>query len=65
MQNIMRDDSMPEQLNTEPDPRRTLKSYLLAAVLRIRDIRVRGSVCEQNIVWPNWPRRLVCTAGGS
>ena len=65
MQNIMRDDSMPEQLNTEPDPRRTLKSYLLAAVLRIRDIRVRGSVCEQNIVWPSWPRRLVCTAGGS
>jgi hypothetical protein len=50
MQNIMRDDSMPEQLNTKLDPRRTLKSYLLAAVLRIRDIRVRGSVCEQHCV---------------
>ena len=44
MQNIMRDDSMPEQLNTELDPRWTLRPCLLAAVLCIRGICMRGHV---------------------
>ena len=39
MQNIMRDDSMPEQLNTAPDPRRTL------SVLVCVGVRVNRTLC--------------------
>ena len=53
MQNIMQNDSMPEQVNTAPDPHRTL-SVLVCVWVR-----------ANRTVWPSWPRRLVCTAGGS